>query len=450
MATQAKNKKKIVSKKQPVNQASSGNFDDDVRFDKEEASILTDLIRQYVGTAMPAPSPNSGVFLNQDRVLLTQTYLDLAGFDLYDEVEQDPHIEAIMKTLKYSVAGLGYRVEPASDSPEDIEKAQFVEEFMEGMEGLLQDFVAMLDSIGKGFSVMEIIWGANEDGNVIPIKLMNRPQRRFQFDATTRALKLRKMTNAFYGDPLPDKKFIVHRDSQKYENPFGEAMDAKLYWVWLFKRNVTKYWMRFLESNAAPIPIVQHPANANQDLKNEAMDIAKKIRNASHGRIPENFTILWAERIGAAAIGSAYQDFIRYANDEATKCVLGEVLTTEGAASGGVGSKAGASESRIVMQSRITYYAKNLAVTLNSTLIQWAIDFNYTNTKKYPRIVFLSSESKDVEKICRAIKSLKDSGWKATKEYVEKNTGIELEEAAEPVVQPGQPGDPKKEPVANE
>jgi len=297
----------------------------------------------------------------------------------------------------------------------------------------------MLDAIGKGFSAMEVIWAVNSEGYVVPDSLLNRPQRRIQFDAYTRVPKVRTMTNPFYGDPMPDRKFIIHRNQQKYENPFGDALDEKVYWIWLFKRNVTKFWMQHLETNAAPVPIVQHPATADESLKNEALDIAAQIRNGSYGRIPENFEIMWAESKNAGTASTVYEQFIRYCNDEMTKCVLGEVLTTEGSSSSGHGAKSGASESRLLQKARVHYYAGCLQDTLNSTLIKWMIDYNFSDVIHYPQFTFDISEPPDMQMYADAISKLKNAGYKVDPEWIKTNLGLDIIEVVEskPIIQTG-------------
>ena len=160
----------------------------------ETASILTDYIRQYVGVAEQVASPASGVFMNFDRILNRQSYEDLAWFDLYDEVERDPHVLAVSSTFKMAVASLEWDVTPYEDngdvSSKDQKIADFVKDNLLSFENFTQDMYELLDGIGKGFAVSEIIWSVGKETRIE--RLMNRPQRRFQFDAATRALKLRR------------------------------------------------------------------------------------------------------------------------------------------------------------------------------------------------------------------------------------------------------------------
>jgi len=304
----------------------------------ETASILTDYLRQYIGPISQTPTPGSGIFINWDRVLRTQTYQELAWYDMYDEVERDPHISGIMRTLKLATSSLEWRVAPADESGRSKAIASFVETNLKQMRSFTQDLYELLDAEGKGFAVSEVVWEVDYETRVK--SLLNRPQRRFQFDAVTREPKLRTTANPYYGEDLPPRKFIVHRVSAKYENPFGDALDQSLYWMWLFKRTVIKYWMTHLDVASAPVPFVQHPANANKALKDEALAIASQMRRSGYGRLPDNFKIIWAESQSSAQTAASYEKFQDFCNAEMTKCVLGKVLTTEVSAKGGDGSMA--------------------------------------------------------------------------------------------------------------
>lgn len=392
----------------------------------EAATILTDFVRQYVGIAEPQPTPGSGVIINQDLVWRTQSYNGLSGYDLYDLVEADPHVAGILATRALAVAGLKWQVEPASDDPRDQEIATKINDVLTYTVGFSQDLVELAAVHGKGFTVSEILWNVDADGFIFPEQLLNRPQRRIQFDAATRWPKIRKMSNAYFGDPVPPEKFIIHRNSQKYESPFGDPLDQKLFWMWLFKRFVTKFWMKHEEIAQGAVPIVQHPANASQNLKDEALDVAKNIQSGAYGAIPENFSILWAESKNALTSAEGYEKFIRFADDQMTKCVLGQTLTTEGSSSSGKGSQALGNVHNSVRMDYLQYDAKALADTLTTTLIRWMVNFNFADVRHQPRFSFLLEEAKDLQSQTIAIKNLSDAGYRVDPDYIEQELGIPL------------------------
>ena len=388
------------------------------RMEAEAASIVTDYIRQYVGIAQKTPSPGSGIFMNFDRILNSQHYQELVWYDLYAEVERDPHVSAMMSAAKLNVAGMKYDVVPfvvgddKKASKRDQEIADFVRDVLDGIGYFPTHLYNLMDALGKGFSVSEIMWKI-DNGVVTVANIYNRPQRRIQFDAVSRTPKLRDLTNPYLGDPLPDKKFIIHRFGSLWENPFGDAIDQNIYWMWLFKRTVAKFWMTNLETATAPIPLVKHPASASYEMKSEALAVAQNIRAASYGRIPDNMEIVWAEAQNMLASNVSYLDFIRFCNDEISKSINGQTLTAEASSSTGTGTRALGSVHQATQSARDIYRAESLASTLNATLIKWIVDFNYDeNTLDgYPQFRFDLEESEDLVRESEIVKNLSAAGF---------------------------------------
>lgn len=80
--------------------------------------------------------------------------------ELFEEMEEkDPHLFSQLQTRKNAVTGLDYEVIPFdSDDPRDKEIAEFVEAQIGGIEGFEDVMLDLLDAIGKGFAVSEIMW----------------------------------------------------------------------------------------------------------------------------------------------------------------------------------------------------------------------------------------------------------------------------------------------------
>jgi phage gp29-like protein len=398
----------------------------------ETASIMTDFIRQYIGIA-GTNEPGSGIFINWDRVQRTQTYQELAWYDLYAEVERDPHVAAIMQSSKLNVAGMRWdifaHVEPGAKkaTPRDEEIAQFVKHALLNIGHFPQHLFNLMDALGKGFAVSEIIWDITSEGVMIK-DILNRPQRRFQFDSSDRSLRLRDIQNPYFGTPLPDRKFIVHRCSSTWDNPFGDAIDQSLYWMWLFKKTALKFWQQHLQVAASSVPIVKHPASANKELKAEALEIAKMIRNGAYGRIPDNFEILWAEASNAGIGSEAYHTFIRMCNDEMSKAVGGQSLTTEASSSTGTGTYAQGKVHLATQNARDIFRADGLASTINATIVRWLVDFNVAGVTGYPQFKFDLEEPDNLLNEAQIIQTLASAGFKFDVQELSDKFGYTLTE----------------------
>lgn len=386
------------------------------RMQEEAASIITDYIRQYVGIASSVPEPGSGIFMNFDRVLNTQSYKELVWYDLYAEVGRDPHVMSVMQSAKLNIAGMKYDVSPylndgeKEPSKRNKEIAAFVKDVLKKTGYFPQHLYNLMDAIGNGFSVSEIMWEPTSDGVYIR-EILNRTQRRIQFDAVSRTPKIRNLSNPYLGDPLPDKKFIIHRVNATWDNPFGDALYQSIYWMWLFKRMASKFWLTNLETATAPIPIVKHPASATTALKNEALAVAEQIRVGAFGRIPNNMELMWAEASNMMAANVSYGDFIRFCNDEISKCINGQTLTSEAGSDSGKGTQALGNVHQQTQSNRDIFRAEGLSSTLNATLIKWIVDFNFNDVDGYPEFRFDLEQEENLSQEATIIKTLSDAGY---------------------------------------
>ena len=406
----------------------------------ETTSVLSDYIIQIIGQVN-----DNAIFINQDLIQKSQNYQGLVQYDLYAEVGRDPHISSIINTLKIMISCLEWEVKPFSESSRDKAIADYIRDCFEGLDNFSQDMYELNDAIFMGFSCSEVIYKVNWQVSVD--KIMNRPQRRIQFDATTREPKLRSRDNPFYGNKLPENKIIVHRTSSMHENPFGDALAQNIYWMWLFKRLVLKYWATHLEHGVAPVPIVKHPPGGTGKLKDEAMDIARHIRQAAFGRMPNTMELIFAEAKNMSQAGMSYKDFLEFCDDQATKAILGQVLTTEGGGRSGAGSRALGDVHMDVLQSRIIFYANALACTLTSTLVKWLTDYNFSSIEGYPKFKFVTKKAIDRKTEAEIIKILHDAGKEVENTYVEDVLEIPLQEITDvpaPVI-PEVPGAEKSD-----
>ena len=115
----------------------------------------------------------------------------LRQMELFEEMEEkDPHLFSQLQTRKNAVTGLDFEVIPFGDEPLDKEIADFIEEQLNGIESFEDVENDLLDAIGKGFAVSEILWGYDE-GHVVVQDIKTRHQKRFFWDTLDDSFKVR-------------------------------------------------------------------------------------------------------------------------------------------------------------------------------------------------------------------------------------------------------------------
>lgn len=171
----------------------------------------------------------------------------LRQMELFEEMEEkDPHLFSQLQTRKNAVTGLDFEVIPFGDEPLDKEIADFIEEQLNGIESFEDVENDLLDAIGKGFAVSEILWGYDE-GHVVVQDIKTRHQKRFFWDTLDDSFKVRTK-DVPEGILLPANKFIVHRYKARSGHTSRAGILRVVAWMYLFKNYDLKDWVASLRS----------------------------------------------------------------------------------------------------------------------------------------------------------------------------------------------------------
>ena len=345
----------------------------------EIASIGTDPVRllQFMG-----------VLLNPDPTILEKG-MNGRGPDLYNEIERDCHAFSVLQKRKMGVVSREWQVEPGGKRAIDRLAAQEVQNQLENLGCDVQTPLvnplmgfdalcyALLDANLKGYAIGEVMW-AQEGKRVIAKEVRMRPARRFAFKYLDNAyggyeLRLLTIENAVWGLEVPARKFLVHTTGSQDGCPYGLGLGSRLYWPTWFKRQSLVFWLQFLEKYANPSPIAKYPLGTPIPEQDRILKAVEDLVNGRGGTVPEGTTVE-AFQVNTGASTAAYLDMCGYLDDEMSKCVLGETLTTQ---IGDVGSQAAATVHDDVRTELARADGKALNCTLRAGLIRWIVELNY-------------------------------------------------------------------------
>lgn len=291
------------------------------------------------------------------------------GLKIYDEVERDPYIWAVLQKRKKTLLAREWEVRAGGEQPIDQEAADFLKDvFTElSFDRICED---LLDATLKGFAVSEVVW--RRDGRHIkPVHIMSHDQRRLSFDHDWRP-RLLTMRNMLKGEELPERKFIVHRHGVKGNNPFGLGLGTRLFWCAMFKREGVAFWLHFLDKFAAPTVIGKSPYGTLESQQRDLLDTLSSIVTRSAITVPIGTDVEFLE---AARSGSvSYLEWCTYWDKQASICVTGETLTSD---IGNSGSRAAAETHQEILEMLVDADADLLSATLRDQLIAWLIEYNY-------------------------------------------------------------------------
>lgn len=304
--------------------------------------------------------------------------------EVYEEMKNDAHVWACMTSRKSGVLSKNWDVLPASQDDKDKEIADFVKQNLLGL-NFEQDLRQMLDAVFEGFRVHETIWEPRA-GKWWIKSLKARPQRRFNF-GTEGELRLITRTS-LEGEPVPGAKFLlVQHEADDDYNPYGVRLFSKCYWPWMFKKHGFKFWAIFTEKYGMPTAVGKHPPGIPEHEKQELLNALLAIVQDAAIAIPNNAEVDFKEAKGEKA--AIHELFINFCNQEISKAILSQTLTTE---IGDKGSYSAAQVHEDVKQEIVEADAKMVMTAVNTQPLRWLVDLNYGPQEEYPRFVIFYEE----------------------------------------------------------
>ena len=361
----------------------------------------------------------------------------LRQMELFEEMEEkDPHLFSQLQTRKNAVTGLDFEIIPFSDEPRDKEIAAFVEEQLGGMEGFEDVENDLLDAIGKGFAVSEIMWGYDE-GHVVATQIKPRHQKRFFWDSLDDSFKVRTQETP-EGLLLPANKFIIHRYKARSGHTSRAGILRVVAWMFLFKNYDLKDWVSFAEVYGLPLRLGKYAAGASEKDKRDLMRALVQIGADAAGIIPDGSSIdfITTEKTGSTDL---YERLARYCDEQMSKAILGQTLTSD---SGG-GSYAQSKTHNDVRHDLTVADCKALASTLRRDLIRPLCLFNYGEGKRIPRLRFDCEEGEDLVQTANILDTLIGKvGLRVPTSYIYKKFSIPEPEAGEEVAAPRPAAEP--------
>ncbi|MEG2344165.1 MAG: DUF935 family protein [Acidaminococcaceae bacterium] len=351
--------------------------------------------------------------------------------ELFEELEgKDTHLFSQMQTRKNAVMGLDWEIMAGGKEDEDNKIAEFVADVLNNNLDMEDVFLDLQDALGKGFSVMEILWNI-ENGKAYP-KLVWREPKKFRF-GEYQELRLLNEDDEINGIELPTNKFIVHRYRARSGKPNRAGIMWVVTWMTLFKNYTIKDWLSFSEVYGMPIRIGKYDTASSEEDKAALMRAILSIGSDAAGVISKNTEIEFIEAVKSE--GDLYNNLAAFCNAEISKAVLGQTLTTEVGVGGG--SRALGETQNAVRRDLMVSDAKSLAKTIGRDLIVPLVLFNFGPGKKAPWIKFATEEQADQTAEANKYKMLiVDMGVPVSTEHIYEKFGIPKPKEGEELVTP--------------
>lgn len=365
-----------------------------------------DITRGYVGSmALLAP---------QDGVLNTRGGGD---YEIYRQVRSDPQVETGLKQLRLGILSTEWEIVPGGNKRQDKVAAQFLDETLKRI-----DWDTITDQMHFGFfygyAVAECLW-AQDGGRVVLDAIKVRDRMRFGFDDEHR-LKLKTMQN-WDGELLPDCKFWYFAAGADHgDEPYGLGMAHWLYWLVLFKRTNTKFWLIGTEKFGIPSLWGMFPPNTSPAEQTKLLNTLLAMQTDSAFITPDTMKVIALESARSGRM--EYAELCEYMDRAIMKVITGQVMTSEA-----IGGQYKAEIQSQVKDDIAKSQSDIICDSFNRSVVKWLIDWNFPNAA-YPQVWRRPKAKEDLKERSEIEKNLADIGYRPTLADVEKRYGGEWEE----------------------
>ncbi len=358
-----------------------------------------------------------------------------AYVELAEEMEEkNLHYLAVLTTRRRQVSQLAVTVEPADDSAEAEADAALARLWVDRHE-LEEELFDLLDAIGKGWAVCEIVWETSER-QWMPARLEYRLPRWFIWDRETGSrLLLRDPAGPNGWVELEPGKFVVHRHAAKSGAPVRGGLARAAAWAWVFKSYTLRDWVRFCEGYGQPIRVGTYDRASSAEERDVLLDAVTRIAVDSAAIVPAGMEITFPEPDDVSANAGIYRDLIAYLDAEVSKAVLGQTLTTEPGSSGSYSLGQVHNEVRRDIERAD---ARQLAATLQRDIVRPLVLLNRGDPGRrgYPRIVIGREERGDPAMLAEAVARLAPLGLRVGQAELRAALGLTEPEAGAEILQP--------------
>ncbi len=365
------------------------------------------------------------------EVILAAEANDIQAFlTLAEEMEErDLHYADVLGTRKLAVTGLEVMVESASDERHDMEIADAVRKVIydDAFDALLP---GVMDAIGKGFSVSEIMWDRSGK-RWLPKEYKWRDPRFFQFDLDTGTeVRLRDIEDLAYGVALAPFKFIVHKPQIKMGLPIRGGLARLACVAYMLKGYTMRDWWAFMEVFGMPLRVGQYGESATEAQKTTLLNAAASIGTDAACIIPENMRIEFIEASKTSGGDRLFIAAADWIDKQVSKGVLGQTMTTDD------GSSLSQAKVHDMVRGDIQRSdAKQAGAVIRRDLVKPFVDLNFGVQENYPYVRLVIDQPEDLKEFSTALAPMIDRGLKVQASIVLDKFGLaEAEEGAELLV----------------
>jgi phage gp29-like protein len=361
--------------------------------------------------------------------------------ELFEEMEEkDTHLFSEMQTRKNAVHGLEYEIAPYSESAEDKKIRDFIADCLFNLEHFDDAILDLLDAIGKGYSLCEILWDISSGKAIIGgLSWIHAKKAVFyergaanMWAKSVEAPRVLTEAEPFNGEIMPPFKMIYHRYKARSGYDTRAGVLRVCAWMYLFKNYGIKDWVAFSEVFGMPLRLGKYDSGANQSDKDALVAAIQSLGSDAAGIISKTTEIEFVETVKNSGTNNIYETLANFCDKQMSKAILGQTATTEGTP-GKLGNEDAQDR---VRHDLIKADAESLGKAIRHQLIRPLVGYNFGWDKTLPWFNFLYEKPEDLASLMTVYKGAAEIGQPISAEHVSERFKIPMPKNGETVLRP--------------
>jgi len=311
--------------------------------------------------------------------------------EIFDRLILDAHVIGELRAVRAGLLGFEWRIVPGGEGRKARRATDLAREVMarppDG-DATWNDVIwTMAVAAFRGFAVHNVVWG-KFGGDILPARVVDRPQRRFVFDADDNALRALTRRDAVRGEEIPARAALLTRHMPSFDNPYGIAVFSACVWPFLFKHAGFKFFTQFTEKFGVPFMVGKYPAGWNAEQVDELVEALGKLAGNAVGAVEDGVEMLSLSGSAGSQAATPQERLIRACNQEISKALTSQTLATE---IQGQGSRA-ASETHMQRERSVHVSDRAMVSATLNQLFRWVTDVNLGPDTPAPRHFFYEQD----------------------------------------------------------
>ena len=281
--------------------------------------------------------------------------------------------------------------------------------------GLMEN---ILDAPLYGYAPIEITW-EKQGKYIIPAKFEAEPQEWFHFNSNGDFFFKHKnyTPNGLLINPDESRKFLLPKNKPTRKNPYGQCILSRCFWNVAFINGGMEFWVKMTEKYGMPFMVGKYDRSMNKEEKESLLRALVNMVQDAVGVIPADGTVEIMDAGGKGASAEIYEKLVTKCENNISKAILGQTLTTD---IGKNGSFAAAQTHNEVRNDIINSDRRLCEKTIN-TLIKYINEINFSESQ-YPKCTIFDEQDID-QSLAERDNKIYNTGVRFTKTYMMKTYG---------------------------